>query len=302
MKRRDQKRVGDVESLGTESEFAPRQHRVKVFDLRPRGVPDVPVFEQCSYSRCHTPSSWHLHRSCFEFIYCIGGRCRYESDGRDFLMSSGTMFFSRPGEPHRQLDCPKGFSTYCLHFRPTTGAVSQWFRRQFESLPRCFRCRRSPTARFARITALVESPREDMAFQIRLQAEVRLLLLELLEATPIRADGRAEGLFGEIARRIETQPEHDYRLDDLVAESGMCKASFISAFKAELGYSPYSYVLFCRTDLAKRLLQEGFSVKEVAARLGFSSAQRLIRTFKNFVGVPPAKWQVRAGVAQPRKA
>lgn len=290
MKRKWHKGQYGVESLGSEDEFAPRQYRVKVFDLRPLGVQDVPAFSQCSYRKRDDPSPWHVHRNCVEFIYCVAGKCQYESEGKKYPMSAGMVFLSRANEAHRQVDCPKGYATYCIHFRPTASATSKWFLRQFEDLPRCFHCRRSLSARFGKILALAESSRTDMALRVRLQAEFRLLLLELIETAAEPAVGRKAGLFNEIARKIESQPERNYRLEDLIAKSGLCKASFISQFKAELGYSPHAYVLFCRTEAAKRLLRNGLSVKEIAERLGFPTAQHLTRTFKNFVGIPPAKW------------
>ena len=69
------------------------------------------------------------------------------------------------------------------------------------------------------------------------------------------------------------------------------KSNFFKLFKFELGISPNEYILKQRISLAKKLLKENQSIKEVAFATGFSDANHLIKTFKTFEGITPKNYQ-----------
>ena len=69
------------------------------------------------------------------------------------------------------------------------------------------------------------------------------------------------------------------------------KSNFFKLFKFELGISPNEYILKQRISLAKKLLKENQSIKEVAFATGFSDANHLIKTFKTFEGITPKIYQ-----------
>jgi len=293
MKRKWHKGQYGVESLDVESEFVPRQYRSKVVGLRQFGVPYVPVVGMSSFQKYEEPSSWHVHAGCVEFILCTAGTCVYESGESRFRLKPGMMFVSREDEGHRQLDCPKGFSMMFLHFQCTSGRHIRWFDERFRAIPRLFACSRSVAVRFTNIFTLAESRRQGDDLQIRLLVEVQSLLLAILDSAVTNVKRAVPDFVDVVARRMKECPMHNYSLDELAVEGGMSKTTFITLFKASLGNSPHSYLLGCRVEAAKRLLRKGVAVKDVAERLGFSSARVLSRTFKNFEGVPPAEWLAR---------
>ena len=69
------------------------------------------------------------------------------------------------------------------------------------------------------------------------------------------------------------------------------KSNFFKLFKYELGTSPNEYILKQRISLAKKLLKENQSIKEVAFATGFSDTNHLIKTFKTFEGITPKIYQ-----------
>ena len=291
MKRKWHKGRYGVVELASSSEFAPRKYKVKAFDLRQFGVPSVPVVGQTSRRQLDSPSPWHVHRDCVEFVYCAAGGCEYESRGETFRLMPGMMFVSRADEEHRQINCPKGYATFYLHFRPTASRQSRWFAAEFAKMPRLFRCRSSVPVRFGRIMTLAESERPKTERCIRLQAEVQSLLLEILDSKGGSAGKTVPDVFEKTAERMRLHPERDYALDDLVSEAKVSRASYIAMFKAVNGFTPHAYLLSCRVEAAKNLLGKGLSVKEVAERLSFPTPQLFSRTFRHFAGRAPAKWR-----------
>ena len=208
----------------------------------------------------------------------------------------GMMFVSRADEEHRQIDCPKGYATFYLHFRPTASRLSGWFAAEFAKMPRLFRCRSSVPLRFGKIMTLAESKRPKTELRIRLQTEVQSLLLEILDSKGGSAGKTVPDVFTKAAERMRLHPERDYALDDLVSEANVSKASYIAMFKAVNGFTPHAYLLSCRVEAAKRLLEKGLSVKEVADQLSFPTPQLFSRTFRHFAGRTPSKWSRRKSI------
>lgn len=66
---------------------------------------------------------------------------------------------------------------------------------------------------------------------------------------------------------------------------------FSRLFKQSTGSSPYQYILQCRIDRAKQLLQQHQSIAEVAHQVGFASQSHLHRHFKRLVGITPRQFQ-----------
>lgn len=282
-----------VEELGSSSEFVPRSYPVRAFDLRRYGLPSIPVVGQTSRRQVDRPSPWHVHKNCIEFVYCAAGGCEYESGGKTFHLMPGMMFVSRADEEHRQINCPKGYATFYLHFKPTASRQSRWLASEFAKLPRLFRCRRSVPLHFGKVMMLAESGHPNTELSIRLQAEVQSLLLEILDSRGCSAKKTLPDVFEKVAERMRLHPERDYALDDLVFEAKVSKASYIAMFKAVNGFTPHAYLLSCRVEAAKTLLGKGLPVKEVADWLSFPTPQHFSRTFSHFAGLTPARWQRR---------
>ena len=65
-------------------------------------------------------------------------------------------------------------------------------------------------------------------------------------------------------------------------------------FRAEVGTSPGRYVEQARVDAARAVLEhERVGLATVARRCGFSSQERLIRTFHRSLGVTPGEYRSR---------
>ena len=280
----------DCRVLPVSNEFEPRAYKAKVFNLGKFGVPYIASICHTGHQFRISASPLHVHEGCIEFIYCSSGACEYESDGRKYELSPGMMFVSRPHEPHRQVECPKGHATFCMMFKTSGSKAVRWFADRFSELPRLFVCGRSVATLFGRIFALAERGDVSIGSRIRMHALVQTLLLEILDSTSLSIRQKIPDVFGVISDRMRKNPERDYPLDGLVAEAGVSKASFISLFKRATGLPPRAYLLSCRIDEAKRLLGKGLAVKFVADRLGFATVQHFARTFRNFVGTTPKKW------------
>lgn len=89
----------------------------------------------------------------------------------------------------------------------------------------------------------------------------------------------------------------DLCVSTLAAVAGMSPFYFCRSFKQSTGITPHRYVLQCRMEQAKRLLQEkNGHLMEVAHEVGFADQSQFTRVFHKIVGITPS--QYRKGLAK----
>ncbi|KAI7256420.1 hypothetical protein KC345_g10991, partial [Hortaea werneckii] len=62
-------------------------------------------------------------------------------------------------------------------------------------------------------------------------------------------------------------------------------------FKEQSGQGLHDYISRVRTAAAKTLLQEGVTIEEISARVGFTSSSAFIRVFKKYEGITPGRFK-----------
>jgi AraC family transcriptional regulator len=90
---------------------------------------------------------------------------------------------------------------------------------------------------------------------------------------------------------IHDHLHHDLKLVELSAIAQLSPYHFLRLFKQRVGVTPHQYVLQCRIDKAKYLLQHSdLSIAAIAAQTGFSDQSHLTRCFKRIIGVTPKRF------------
>ena len=118
--------------------------------------------------------------------------------------------------------------------------------------------------------------------------------------------GCRAGVTGRSHRRrlalVEYVEEHlnaCLTLAEMAAVANLSPYHFARQFKAATGLPPHQYLIDCRVERAKGLLQGGgdLSLAEVAAHAGFSDQSVFCRHFKRLVGVTPGRFRTPARIA-----
>ncbi len=89
---------------------------------------------------------------------------------------------------------------------------------------------------------------------------------------------------------IKQNCKENLTLDDIAKHVGVSKFYLSKLFKQEIGISIYKYLLNCKINLAKELLQKDFKSIEVANILGFFDQSHFISTFKKYVAATPDEY------------
>ncbi|MBP2098089.1 AraC family transcriptional regulator [Enterococcus rivorum] len=71
----------------------------------------------------------------------------------------------------------------------------------------------------------------------------------------------------------------------------MNKYTFIRTFTKSYGLTPFQYLTTIRVNQAKKLLEQGIAIADIAHSTGFSDQSHLTRLFKSLIGVTPKMYQ-----------
>jgi AraC-like DNA-binding protein len=96
--------------------------------------------------------------------------------------------------------------------------------------------------------------------------------------------------------QLHAAPARSWTVAALAATVGMSRSPFAARFAAAMKEPPLRYVTRWRMHLAADLLlnDEGVSVREVAARVGYEAEEAFSRAFKRFFHASPAAFRKRA--------
>jgi AraC-like DNA-binding protein len=102
--------------------------------------------------------------------------------------------------------------------------------------------------------------------------------------------GNEPGHVARMQEYLRANAQRNVRLQELAEITGFSKAYTIRSFRRLVGMPPYEWLLQLRIEKAKRLLQSGRPVSEVAASLGFADQSHFHRRFKRITGMTPAAY------------
>lgn len=132
----------------------------------------------------------------------------------------------------------------------------------------------------------------DRLFEVVLIQLLRWLLDHPQESgmPPGLLTGLGDPQLARILVAMHKRPGEPWALEDMAREAGLSRSSFAQRFKATVGTTPADYLASWRLSIAQAELRKGFSVKTIAATLGYANASALSRLFTQKVGMSPRDW------------
>ena len=130
-------------------------------------------------------------------------------------------------------------------------------------------------------------------YQTVCQAYMNILVIQLmrnasLSAVQEPAQPQKNRQCAAARRYIDFHYKESLTLDLLAAETNVNKYYLVHAFKQTYGISPINYMISCRIQEGKRLLEEtDLSLSQISSILGFSSASYFSQSFRKAEGISP---------------
>jgi AraC family transcriptional regulator len=105
-------------------------------------------------------------------------------------------------------------------------------------------------------------------------------------------DGLSQVSLTLVKEYINNHLHQDLKLHEIAAIAQLSPYHFLRLFKQSMGVTPHQYILQCRIEKAKFLLQQSqLSITEIANQVGFCDQSHLTRCFKQSLGVTPKQFQ-----------
>lgn len=245
-------------------------------------------------------SSWHgsAYRDGFARLYCPeSGTATVRHSGGEYPLVPRRIYYI-PAYTVQDYTCSTSMVLHYVHFNLWVfGGVSA------EPLLRC-RFDVAPSGemdyleRFTRLEALaagVGDARPPAAAHL----EMNGIVLQLL--APFVLGYRDEDVtrdamlrFRPVFEYVDANLHRRVRVSDLAAIMDLERSYFSRTFKRLFGFPPERYVLRRRVQEASTRLRDGDeSLSRIAARLGFSDAFHLSKTFRNLTGLSPSEFRRR---------
>jgi AraC family transcriptional regulator, activator of mtrCDE len=100
--------------------------------------------------------------------------------------------------------------------------------------------------------------------------------------------------YAGLVEAISREPGRDWSVEAMAREVHMSRASFFKHFVEVGGSSPAQLVVLLRMRAAARRIQDGDSIQQAAAAVGYQSLAAFSRAFKRVLGVSPSAYRPRS--------
>ncbi len=269
-----------------------------VIDLRPLGIPEVPMLGRYDYREAQRGLDLHAHRDVLEICYLAKGRQLYRVGRRDFVLRGGDVFVAFPGEVHSTGEAPqeKG-QLYWLQVLLPSGSArflncpardSRTLIQQLLGLPHRHFAGEPALARVLDEIFAAHRRASDPLQRTTIQNRLVDFLLRVIACARQSPRASVSPPISSLLRYIKANAHQALPLAALAARLGLSLPRFKARFKQEVGIPPAEYVLRCKIEAAKkRLAQPNANVTTVAFDLGFSSSQYFATVFKRYTGRRP---------------
>lgn len=242
----------------------------------------------------------------WEFVYVIEGEIQASRDDTVHKLSAGEMIFHKPLEIHK-LAVPDADEALVFIFTfNMDGNLAPFFkekmfrlnRNQINIINQILKYVRSNYTGSVRrekndytyTTMYIEPKQDDNIYIETLISYMKLLFLSLASDGIIGSaeeDSRATAFYDAI-KYMKANIDKKIAVNEIAENVKISSSSLKRLFDEYLGVPVHRYFLTLKIQKATELLQNGYTVSEIAEKLDFSSQSHFSKVFKDMTGNNPS--------------
>ncbi|MDR2630868.1 MAG: AraC family transcriptional regulator [Spirochaetaceae bacterium] len=229
----------------------------------------------------------------FHIIYITNGKGIFETEGKSYTVSPGSVFFLLPGIKHRYKPVLEiGWHEYWVGFQGKN--FSKLLEEGLLSREHVFSEPGLHDSIIAIFNMIIDEVNlQAPLFQLKVCAGILSLIAEILTRSRRKDQINNYQMIVEKAKSLmEENVSKAINLPDISEQIGLSTSRFNEIFKTYTSMTPYQYYMQLKIKKAADLLeQKNTSIKEVAYRLGFEDQYYFSRFFKKKTGATPSAWR-----------
>ncbi|WP_172449198.1 helix-turn-helix domain-containing protein [Bowmanella denitrificans] len=121
----------------------------------------------------------------------------------------------------------------------------------------------------------------------------RIAALSDVEHKHVHGIGLSYRQISCVTEYIKTHMDQDIKTNALADLVGMKPKQFSRALETSTGITPYKYILKNRMSEAKRYLEQGYCITQVAGLVGYNNPSKFSAAFSRIIGCSPSQWRAR---------
>lgn len=270
-----------------------------IFNLEEYGFPEIPMFGAYKAKKAYDALGIHTHDA-FEICYLAAGRQNYSAGGRDYLLKSGDIFMTKPGESHSSGKQPqeKG-SLYWLNVKPVKkgdtflGLTPELSKAVIYCLGAV---KKKLFAGTKEIKIAFEKAHDELLIppsvltRLNISNAILSILLELIKCSTGTLKPKEEaGNMNRVIEYINDNIEEPMRVPELAIHMKLSESWFKARFKQETGLPPAEYIMRLKIKKAGEFLEKRQgNATDAAMKFGFASSQHFATAFRKYMNIPPS--------------
>lgn len=248
-------------------------------------------FTDLGFAECqHSVNSGHHYKPHMHTRFSIGaidgGEVLYNVGGHEASLTSGSLALINPEVLHACNPLQKQERSYYMLYLDTSWCAGLQGLQDFQKIDTIL----------LKDTTLFEHYIKTMEFvmckNFLMEKEERLTSLVEAIFERVGFSTQKESLHVERAKEIlATALDEELLLEEVAASLHVKPITLLRNFKTEVGITPHAFRMNCRIEKARKLLQEGMDVVDVALECGFFDQSHFHRHFKAMTTTTPKAYQ-----------
>ena len=269
----------------------------KIFTHDEHGIPGLRSFGYHNTNHAIKSLKEHYHKNSFEFTFLKRGNLKFSIGDKNYDLTGGDFFFTFPNEVHGsahqalsihemywfQIDIsdPNNF----LYLSPE---IAQKIINELENMrQREIKINNHTAKIFPLIFDNINSNKSiNKIYTSSLLCQLLCYFIENSQLCENQVTSDIQSSIDYINSHIKEKIE----IEELAQVSFLSVSHFKQKFKSQMGTGPRNYISFHKIEIAKEMLEKGYSITRTAIELNFSNSDYFSTVFKRYTFMSPSQY------------